>query len=325
MISKQNSGRPPYPFRPLLKALAIAAPQVLFMFPMAASAAGTVTASGSYDGSGTDGSTAVATSGVFYVDQVSYNSAMPYSGYARQAAAADGLGNFGGFVNAQVSSAPTYLGIPASSDLSLTYSQSLTNYGRVAREASFTFNIAQLWMSFSPSLNYYPNMAPYPNLMTAGYAINIYENDSATPLWSSTFSVSATDPRHVSTTSSGFDFGFGSMLAADLAESNGELHGAYLSADAYRGNLDLGLLGAGETVSIRYEVDLISEVVGYGGSAAVAFGDPAGLAEGSTDGLSSASLGFVAAPVPEPSSLALSLAGLGALGGVARRRRLSRV
>ena len=306
---------------PLLKSLCQAMPLAVALLPVAASAAGTVSAAGTYDGYGVDGSTAVsATNAPFYVQNASVDPNAPYAPYARQSAASDGLGNFAGQVQAGVSPAQPYKGITAYSSLSLIDSDTLVNTGRRAQDVVFNFNIFQVLFNLGAPLD-----AGYNSMdlgVQASFAARIYVNGASTATWSSSFSLSAKDPQHWTVTSSGTDLGLSSAYAnAVAAEATpGRLPGAYLQSDPYHGSLALGALGSGESLSVRYEVDLLTEAMGYGGSAAVTFADPAGLSEGDVDALSSASLGFATA-VPEASTLEMSAAGLAVLGAALRRRK----
>lgn len=324
MHATHSPAEPTFFLRPLLSRLSQAMPLAAMLLPVVASAGGTVSATGTYDGYGVDGNTAVsATSAPFYVQNVSAGTNQPYSPYASQSAASDGLGNFAGRVQASVSPSYEYRGIKASSALSLVYSDTLVNTGKLGQDVVFNFNIFQVLFNFNTPLDAGFNST---DLGThASFAARIYVDGATSATWSSSFTVGATDARHWTVTSSGTDLGLSAAYndAVASASTPGQMYYADLLSDPYHGSLALGRLASGEHLSVRYEVDLFTESMGYGGGASVLFADPAGLAEGDADVFSSASLSF-ATPVPEASTLEMSAAGLGLVGAALRRRKALR-
>ena len=106
-------------------------------------------------------------------------------------------------------------------------------------------------------------------------------------------------------------------------------------SESYTGNLDLGTLGAGEMRTLTYTLEADAFYVndrpgqacaaygGYGGCATVAGSDPFDFTwdDPGPDGSILVGAGVVFAPVPEPGTYALLLAGLAGVLMLARRRR----
>lgn len=298
--------------RPLTLALALAFP----ISSMAAGVSGKISANGLwYD---TPSQTTIAETAAAFSENVRFDrSGSGYTTYSTATAVSDGSGHFGSSVLAQHQ--VVYDPNPASATAKLTFADTITNSTGFAQAASFNFAINSLAFTAHSGALIGDN--------TMSFAARIYVNGSNTPAWESTAamstSVSAAPAQASFQTGGSTPLTFNSGAPSLIDAQQGYAY-SYVLAGPYSNTLNLGNIAAGDSLSVRYEIDLYAQTYAYGGLASISFDDPSSLALSGAKGEPlSGKLAF-AQPVPEPETYAMMMAGLALLAGSVRRRRSAR-
>jgi hypothetical protein len=180
--------------------------------------------------------------------------------------------------------------------VNLTYGDRVTNSGSTAQSAIFDFTISSLQFS---NLRY--------SFFTTGYSISIFSGTSALPSFSSSFSIQRNYDGLDTFSQSGVDLGL--LPAYNSSPFSTGFNGAF-GVNNLNESVDLGLLDPGQSLDLRYVIDIFSETSAYGG-AAIFFDDP----------ISSLHLsGSPTATIPEAPVDSLMAIGA-AIAAVALRRR----
>ena len=225
-------------------------------------------------------------------------------------AVSDGAGHFG----AEIVNDRFYGSFaPMTAETHLVYADSIVNTSGTAQAVSFDLNISYLKFAVQTGT--------LSNRNYASFEARVFVGGALVPVWSAGFSLNNTgNGMSMVGSTTGFDMGLGAALNAACGVQCGMFGGFSISSSAST-TLDLGTVADGDTLSIRYEVDLATETTSYGGAASVFFADPAGLAAGGGSALAPSAALSLTTPVPEPDSAALLAAGLGLMAAAARRRR----
>ncbi len=237
-----------------------------------------------------------------------------WESYGSASAASLGDGHFGGSILTSQSYGSQAM---MSSDLKLVYRDQITNTAGVAQQADFGLDIAALTFSYEYGTRYGTNRV--------SFAAAVYVDGSSAPIWSSTFTY---DDGSRTGSLSGADIGLTVALATappddcnDGSNSGCLFRSSTFGISNYQTTVALGTVAAGQTLGLRYEVDLSTETDMYGGSAGISFNDPASLgSHGPAGRLAFDAAGGNVAAVPEPETYAMMVAGLGLLA-VGRRSR----
>ena len=222
------------------------------------------------------------------------NSGLVSDSSARTTASYFGNGHFSGTAS-EVKAVNVFT--PVHAETFLTYSTTIANLTSMSAPAVFTFQIG--YVNFQYALGYGGGGAN-----SASFAARIYAGTGTTPVWSSGYSITSQNSFYGVGTSSGTPLGFGPLPVNSYGFSTG--------ISNYSQTLNLGMLSAGQSLDFRYEVDLITDSMSYGGYASVSFDDPiASLV------LDTAAVG----PVPEAPTEAMLAAGGALMAAVLRRRK----
>jgi hypothetical protein len=196
----------------------------------------------------------------------------------------------------------------------IVYSDSILNTSGTSQAVDLSLAINRVAFSI--------DNGAFDGLNRASFMAQVFVDGSSVALWSAGFAID--NPSNYSgpmaATTTGVDLGLGYALAANCGTAYtycGSFGHAQFQSGPFAAVVNLGNVAAGDTLKVRYVVDLVTETNTYGGVASVSFDDPAGLSHGN-----GAALSFAATtPVPEPESAALLAVGLGLVASAARRRR----
>ncbi len=233
-----------------------------------------------------------------------------------------GNGNFATSVNID----KTVFNENDSSSSFVTFKDSFTNSSATAQQINFDLRINAL--GFKTDIGNYLGA-------NSTFSANVYVNNSAVPIWSASYTLGLQKP------SFSYDSTYNPMTFTSTGQSLGSFSGGlvgtghvgyysytsfeYALSTPYSQTLSLGQLNPNETVSIRYEVQLDARNGDSYGRSQITFDDPAGLsaaiASGATGSLGLGNSLHIAAAVPEPETYAMLVAGLGLVGGAARRQK----
>lgn len=242
----------------------------------------------------------------------------------------------------------------------LTFRQTVVNPYASAQNVSFSFHIPRSRTSISLGSEY----SSAPNLLSFSAAASLMGEISwgGASVWGVSYGVSGSgnvtnggslnfSGLSSSASASGFTVGTLEGPGVITMTGEGELYdpvsgtylpgphtglvgGAYVTSDNYQGLLNLGTIGANESLELTYTLKATASFEGtyivnsgadcyggYGGACAQAGGyDPFGIEFEPAPNNGGVSLTFTAA-VPEPGTYALMLGGLGLLAWSARRKQ----
>lgn len=301
------------------------------LFPVASMATPVVSATGNYDiqytnwlygGPESGGFAQGATSSVF--QQTAMSNAQSYSDgpegslpVSVVSASYDGTNQFA----TSIVNYGYWNSIPSqTASTAITFSDTITNGGTSAQNTVFDFNIDSLAFIFTPEY------VDVNAIHRAGFSANIFLNGNTNSIWSSSFAITAPAPLEPTGSLSEFSgleatgYDVGLISAVENATCNYGYGNCTFSISGFSDSLNLGLLGAGESLTISYVVSLWTETNAYGGDASVFFNDPSYIS-GVSHPTASLHLDSPSSTVPEPGSLALASAGLALVGGISGRRK----
>jgi PEP-CTERM motif len=222
-------------------------------------------------------------------------------------AVADGAGQFGTAI-ANTKSYGSFAGMTAASHIA--FSDSIVNSSASAQNASFALNISEVAFDvFTGTMD---------GRNRGSFQAQVFVGNAATPVWRSGFSFDNAGGNTMAAATTGTDIGLASAFSAACAQ-HCSIFNSFQFASGYNTSLNLGSVAAGDSLTVRYVVDIATETDTYSGVSSVSFDDPAGLALGNMRP-HDAALSF-ATPVPEPETVSLMAAGLGLMAAAARRRR----
>ncbi|MCV2353084.1 PEP-CTERM sorting domain-containing protein [Paucibacter sp. B2R-40] len=242
----------------------------------------------------------------------------------------------------------------------LTFHQTVVNPYASAQNVSFSFNIPRSRTSISLGSEY----SSAPNLLSFSAAASLMGDISwgGASVWNVSYGVSGSGSvangggslnySGLSSSASASGFTVGALAGPGVIKLTGDgdlydpatgtylpgphtglVGGAYVTSDNYQGLLNLGTIGANESLELTYTLKATASFEGtyivnsgsdcyggYGGACAQAGGyDPFGIDFEPEPNNGGITLNFTAA-VPEPSTYALMLGGLGLLAWSSRRQ-----